>query len=170
MSSLSRLIWSEWIPAFFNLYDKSWPNKWINSGEIDTFRKISCGIGIRFFNLYDKSPETPWELRVDWGSRVPCVCGFPTVRLMLITQLCTCRGRYEFQKFCFGKPPWKASSFNPSNVHVFKTKTRETLWKGHSSWRAEFHHRSLRRSKFENNTTVRDTRWLVIRRKSEHVW
>ena len=63
MFSLSRLICSEWIPAFFNLYDKSWPNKWVNCGEIDPFRKISCGIGIRFFNLYDKSPETLWELR-----------------------------------------------------------------------------------------------------------
>jgi hypothetical protein len=34
------------------------PNKWVNSGEIDPFRKISCGIGIRFFNLTKESgPE-----------------------------------------------------------------------------------------------------------------
>jgi len=33
------------------------PNKWVNSGEIDPFRKISCGIGIRFFNL-DKRVRT----------------------------------------------------------------------------------------------------------------
>jgi hypothetical protein len=57
--------------VFFNLYDKSWPNKWVNSGEIDPFRKISCGIGIRFFNLYDKSPETLWELRSIRASRGP---------------------------------------------------------------------------------------------------
>ena len=48
-------------------YDTSWPNKWVNSGEIDPFRKISCGI--RFFNLYDKSPETLWELRSIRASR-----------------------------------------------------------------------------------------------------
>ena len=31
----------EWIPAFFNLYDKSRPENQTKRGEIDFFRKIS---------------------------------------------------------------------------------------------------------------------------------
>ena len=43
---------------FFNLYDKSWPNSWVNFFQIDPFRKISWGIGIRFFNP-GNTLETP---------------------------------------------------------------------------------------------------------------
>jgi len=41
-------------------------NKWINSSEIDPFRKSHVELEFVFFNLYDKSPETLKAVRFSY--------------------------------------------------------------------------------------------------------
>jgi len=60
----------------YDLEGRERPESRVNSGEIDPFRKISCGIGIRFFNLYDKESGNTLGTPVDSGLSIdPLILG-----------------------------------------------------------------------------------------------